>query len=155
MKSYFFIRGNRYFHRIVRWPEEEFSFRHHACRLCARNKIHRSPGTEHGPIKFAKLKSDYSGLWIRNKGWRRKREAKFSSEPWDLRANNRSYVTKKTLGSLVMRISWRNGACRYNSMQLAFVIVFIPRWKILRWRFSFASYLSCQSLYAIYLCLNS
>jgi len=64
---------------------KNFRFVGHACRLCARNKIRRSPGTEHGPIKFAKLKSDYSGLWIRDKGWRRKRERKsfhLSREIW-------------------------------------------------------------------------
>lgn len=62
VKACFFHRGQSlHLHRIARWPEEEFSFRRHACRLCARNKI-RSPGTERGPIKFAKLKSDYSGL---------------------------------------------------------------------------------------------
>lgn len=47
---------------LTHWPEEEFSFRRRACRLCARNKIRRSSGAERGPIKFAKLKSNYSGL---------------------------------------------------------------------------------------------
>lgn len=28
---------------VARWPEEGFSSRRHACRLCARNKIRRSP----------------------------------------------------------------------------------------------------------------
>lgn len=45
-----------------------------ACRLWVCNKIRRSLGAESRPIKFAKLKSNYSGLWIRDKGGRRTRE---------------------------------------------------------------------------------
>lgn len=59
----------------------------------------------------------------------------------------RFYVMKKTLGSLVIRISWRNGACRCDSVVLLLIasaIVLVPKWKI---RFSFPNYLSCQSVY--------
>lgn len=121
--SFFLFVGDNVF--IVRWPEE-FSFRrlYVLCRLWVCNKIRRSLGAESRPIKFAKLKSNYSGLWIRDKRGEREKEKEFSSGPRKDRITDSTW--QKPPDSLLATISWRSIVCRcklYRSNDAVFLFL--------------------------------
>jgi len=76
---------------LVRWPEEKFSFRRHACRLCVRNKIQlRGRARGQSSLQNSNLITLAFESGTKDEGERRKRarererererERKFSSE---------------------------------------------------------------------------
>lgn len=86
---------------LVRWPEE-FSFRRHACRLCARNKIRRSPGPRAGQSSLQNSNLITPAFESGTKDKEKERE-KESFHLGRGGPNNRFYVTKKIPGFLLRK----------------------------------------------------